>query len=43
MAVGTYTNTATSLTGLVMTNNIAGGCVSYGFNAPGHECGKEKT
>ena len=43
MTVGSFTNTPSTLTGLVMTNNIAGGCVTYGFNAPGHECGKSKT
>ena len=43
VALGTYTNTASTLTGLVVTNNIAGGCVSYGFNAPGHECDQSET
>jgi len=43
MTVGTYTNSPTTLTGLQMTGNIAGGCVSYGFNAPGHKCGASKT
>lgn len=43
MTVGTYTLTPSTLTGLVMTNNIAGGCISYGFNAPGHKCGDEKA
>lgn len=43
MTIGTFTNTATTLTGLVMTNNIVAGCDSYGYNAPGHECGTSKT
>lgn len=42
-AFGTYTNSPTPLTGLVNTNNIFAGCISYGINAPGAKCGTSKT
>lgn len=43
VTLGTYDNVATVLTGIAVTNNIAGGCISYGFNAPGHECGQAEA
>ena len=45
MTIGTGINSGgqTVVTGLVMTNNIAAGCVAYGFNVPGHKCVTSKT